>query len=105
MKKSLIALVATAMLASAIVTVPTQADARRRGAAIAAGIIGGLAVGAILSGAFGPPYYAYPYPYYYGPGPGYYYGPGFYYGPACFWRRAHVWTPYGWQWRRVRVCY
>ena len=96
MQKNLITLTAALAFATAAVTVPTTADARS--GRIAAGVIGGLAVGAIVGGALSQPYYYdYQYPaYYYGPGP-YYYGPG----PGCYWRR--VWTPYGWQ--RTQVCY
>jgi len=60
---------------------------------IAAGIIGGLAAGAIIGGAAAHA------------GPGYYYGPGpVYYGPRCWWRRERVWDGWGWRLRRVRVC-
>lgn len=55
-------------------------------------VLGGLAAGALIGGAYayGPGYYGY--------GPGYY-GPGYYgdYGPC--WRR--VGGPYGWHWARV----
>jgi len=69
MKKNLITLTAALAFATAAVAVPTTADAR--GGGVAAGIIGGLAAGAIIGGALARPYYYdYPYPaYYYGPGP------------------------------------
>jgi hypothetical protein len=90
--KTLIALT-TALAFAAAASISTPADAR--GGRIAAGIIGGLAAGAIVGGALSRPYY-YDYSY-----PAYYYGPGAYYGAGCYWRR--VWTPYGW--RPTRVCY
>ena len=45
------------------------------GGAVAAGLIGGLALGAIAAGSYG---YAYPATY------GGYYGPAFYDGPTCY---------------------
>ena len=78
MNKTLTALAAAATIAVAAVAVPTQADARRGGwhggghrhgggwRGYGPGIVGGLAAGALIGGA-----YAY--------GPGYYgYGPGYY---------------------------
>ena len=61
-------------------------------------MLGGLALGAIASGAYAAPYYYGPGPYYYGAGPAYY-------GPPCYWRRERIWDGYGWIVRRVRVCY
>lgn len=97
MKKTLTVLATAATLAIAAVSAPQQAEARGRGGAVAAGIIGGLALGAIAAGAAHS---------YYGPGPGYYaYGPGpVAYGPGCYWTRERVWTNWGWRFRRVRVC-
>jgi hypothetical protein len=81
------------------VAAPQPAEAR--GGHIAAGIIGGLATGAILGGIASSGYG------YYGPGYGYgpYYaaGPG-YYGPPCYWTRQRIWDGYAWQLRRVQVC-
>ena len=94
MKKTLIALAGAATIALSAITAPTPAEAR--GGALAAGIIGGLAVGAIVGGAVASPYY-------YGPGP-YYAAPYPYDAYGC-WRRERVWDPgYGWIVRRVRVC-
>ena len=97
MKKTLTALAAAATIAIAAVAVPQQAEAR--GGRIAAGIIGGLAAGAIIGSI------AANNGYYYGPGYGYY-GPGpVYYGPRCYVTRQRVWDGYGgWYLRRVRVC-
>jgi hypothetical protein len=93
MKKTLTALAAAATIAVAAVAAPQQAEAR--GGRIAAGIIGGLAVGAIIGSAVNSSHY----------GPGYYaYGPGPYYGPACYWTRQRVFDGFGWRWQRVRVC-
>jgi len=88
MTKSFTAIAAAATLGLAAIAAPQQAEAR--GGAVAAGIIGGLAAGAIIGSAVSHPYY-------YGPGP-------VYYGPTCWWRHERVWTPYGWRWRHVRVC-
>lgn len=89
-RKTLLALGAAATIAVGTVAAPSEAEAGRRGGAIAAGIIGGLALGAIIASAH--PYY------YYGPAP-------VYYGPRCYWQRQRVWDGYGWSWQRVRVCY
>ncbi len=65
------------------------------GGAIAAGILGGAALGAIVgsaSAAGGPPP---PPPYYpaYAPPP-----------PRCWWEPQQVWNGYGYVVQRVRVC-
>jgi len=95
--KTLTALAAVATIAIGAVAAPPQAEAR--GGRIAAGVIGGLAAGAIIGSAYrgyGP---------YYGYGPSYAYAPGPYYGyGGCFWRRERVWDGYGWRVQRVRVC-
>lgn len=61
MKKTLLALATSAVLAVATLA-PTPADARCRGCGVAAGVIGGLAAGAIIGGAIANsrPAYAYP---------------------------------------------
>jgi hypothetical protein len=51
MKKAIIAIAAATTLAAATMTVPTTADARCYGCGVGAGIIGGLAAGAIIGGA------------------------------------------------------
>ena len=88
----LTAVAAAATLGLATVAAPQPAEAR--GGAIAAGIIGGLAVGALIGAAAQGPYYGY--------GPAYY-GPGPYYG-GCYWTRQRVWDGWGWRVRPVRVC-
>jgi hypothetical protein len=106
MKQTLTALAAAAVLAVASVAAPQPAQARCFGCAVGAGIIGGLAAGAIIGSAARP--------YYYGPGyygyPGYAYAPGpVYYGPpppppSCYWTHSRYWNGYHWHWRRIRVC-
>lgn len=95
--KTLTVLAAALTLGLTTVAAPQPARAECIGCAVGAGIIGGLAVGAIIGSAVAPgPYY--------GP-PGYDYGPGpVYYAPACYWARQRIWTDWGWRWRRVRVC-
>lgn len=109
MKKAILAAVAAAALVATSVA-PQPAEAR--GGRIAAGVLGGLAAGAILGGAFGPRYYGPGYGYY-GPGYGYYgggYAPAYYggyapyYGGGCYVRRERFWDGYGWRVRRVQVC-
>ena len=97
MRKALtaIALAATFALASVAAPQPAKAD---DGGAIAAGIIGGLALGAIVgSAASGPHYYDYD--------RGYYYRPRhYYYRPHCWWEHDRYWNGWRWRWHRVRVC-
>ena len=94
MKKGLIAAVAAGAVGLTMVASMGDADAQRRyhrhgggGAGVAAGIIGGLAAGAIIAGATQPRYYE--------PAPAYgAYGDG--YGP----RRGCVEQQYVWSNRR-----
>lgn len=79
MTKFLTVLAAGSAVALASVAVPTTADARCRGCGIAAGVIGGIAVGAAIAGASNG-YYGSGYGYY-GPGYGYDYAPAYAYGP------------------------
>jgi anaerobic selenocysteine-containing dehydrogenase len=51
MKKTILAIAAAATLAGATLTAPTAADARCYGCAVGAGVIGGLAAGAIIGSA------------------------------------------------------
>jgi hypothetical protein len=90
---------AAACLAIAALALPTSAQAGD-GGAVAAGVIGGLAIGAMMGSAAAnnAPYYGgYNGPYYYQPAPAYY-------GPSCYWQRQRVWDGFGWRWSRVRVC-
>jgi hypothetical protein len=93
----LTALAAAATLGLAAVAAPQPAEARH-GGAIAAGVIGGLAVGALIGSAASAPYYGYAPGYYYG-GPAYYAGYG-----GCYWTRQRFWDGWGWRVRRVQVC-
>jgi hypothetical protein len=101
MKKTLIAVAAASTLAVASLATPQSAQADCWGCAVGAGVIGGLALGAII-GSAAHPYYG---PgYYYGPGP-VYYGPGpVYYRPDCYWVHRRWWDGWRWRWGRVRVC-
>jgi hypothetical protein len=73
-----------------------------RGWGVGAGIVGGLAAGALIAGAARPAY-GYGYPAY-----GYpvYGEPAYEYAPSCHLERRQVWIDdYRWTYRRVRVCY
>lgn len=70
-----------------------------RGWGVGAGVLGGLAAGALIAGAARPAYYpGYAYPAYGGP---VYEG----YEPACYIQRRQVWIDQQrWVYRNVRVC-
>jgi hypothetical protein len=111
MTKTLTVLAAAATLALAAVAAPQPAQARD--GQIAAGIIGGLAVGAILGAAVaGSQDYGHdrqyrhdrPEPHYYRPAPAYYRAAPAYYGPDCYWTQQRVWNGYRWQLRSAQVC-
>ena len=100
MKKSVLALAAAAMLAAAL---PSAAQARCHGCGVAAGVIGGLAAGAIIGGAIAG---RRPMPnrprrrrrraYYYEDDDD---------GPICHVEHRRVWVEgWGWRHRRVEVC-
>lgn len=92
MNKALIALAATATL---VVTAAAPTNARADGGRITAGVLGGLAAGAIIGSAIAPR------PYYYGPPPVVVYEDV----PACRLMRERVWVEgYGYRTRRVEVC-
>ena len=93
MMKTLTALTTAGVIAVAAVAAPAPAEARNEGA-IAAGVVGGLAAGAIIGSAVAPRYYA--------SEPAYYGGPYAY--SRCYVVRQKVWTDFGPRWRRVRVC-
>jgi hypothetical protein len=110
MHKSLVGLAAAAALGLAAVAAPAPANAGCYGCAVGAGIIGGVAAGAIIGSAIAnsppPP----PPPGYYPPPP----PPGAVYAapagyaalaPGCYWAKRQVWIEgYGYRWRTVQVC-
>jgi hypothetical protein len=107
MKTVLIALAAAATIAAGSLSAPTTAEARCHGCGIGAGIIGGLAAGAIIGGAVANSYPRY------APAPGYvvYDGYSAAYPVACpggYWaRRPIAFDAYGnpVRWSRARfIC-
>ena len=97
MQKTLTAFAAAGAMALATIAVPSTADAGCRGCGVGAGIIGGLAAGAIIGGAIANSAPAYPA---YGPAPGYvvYEGYGAPYPAACpggYWARRPLRDAYG----------
>lgn len=102
MKRIAIALTAAALVAAAL---PSSAEARCRGCGVAAGVVGGLAAGAIIGSAIAnsQPRYVEPV---YGPPPAEYVEPPEYVegGPVCHLERRRYWDGYGWRHRRVEVC-
>lgn len=92
MKKTLLALATTAVVATAAMA-PTAADARCRGCGIGLGILGGVIVGGAIANA-----YAYPRTYY--PVQGYEPYPAYYAGapvgcPGGYWARRPVYDRFG----------
>ena len=87
-----------AVAASMAFAAPAQAG---NGGAVAAGIVGGLAVGTILGAAAAQPRPVYPPP----PPPVYVEEPVYAAPPRCHWARGEpVWDGYRWVSSRVRVC-
>ena len=103
MKHTIIAFAAAATLAAAL---PSPAQARCHGCGVAAGVVGGLAAGAIIGSAIansGPTYVA-PAPVY-APPPAYVAPSGVYEGGVCHVENRRVWIEgYGWRSRRIEVC-
>src|SRR5471030_3435272 len=87
MHKSLLGLAAAASIGLASLAAPSNANAGCYGCAVGAGVLGGVAAGAIIGSAIAnspPPGYYYPPPPppgYYPPPPGYYPPPPAAYGP------------------------
>jgi hypothetical protein len=93
--KHAIAGLVTALTCSAMVT---ASPAQARSGDLAAGLLGGLAVGAIVGSAV-----AAPRPYYYAPAPVYVAPPPP--PPECYWTRGQpMWDGYRWVRPRVQVC-
>jgi hypothetical protein len=86
MRKFVTVLAIGGALALVSIAAATNADARWRGGGVAAGVIGGIAAGAIIAGAAnnGPYYGSYDY------SPGYEYGPSYGYAPGYAYE-----APYG----------
>jgi hypothetical protein len=104
MKRIVISLAAAALVAAAM---PSPAQAYCRGCAVGAGVIGGLAVGAIVGSAIAnsQPRYAEPEVVYAPPPPAYAVEPPEYVdGPVCHTERRQYWDGYGYRMRRVQVC-
>jgi hypothetical protein len=109
MTKTFTALAAAATIAVSLAGTATDASAQRGGGAFAAGLIGGLAAGAIVGSAIansgpGPAYVV-------APGPGYVVYPGYAAAvpaPGCYWTRMPLYDAYGnvvgWRGRPVVVC-
>jgi hypothetical protein len=100
MKQTVIAFAAAALVAAAL---PSSALARCNGCGIAAGVIGGVAAGALIGSAIAGP----PAPVYVAPPPpppsAVYYDEAD--APVCHVERHRVWVEgYGWRHRRVEVC-
>jgi len=95
MQKAILAIAAAATIAVGTLSAPTTADARCRGCGVGAGILGGLAAGAIIGGAI-----ANSGPRYYGPEPGYVVYDGYRarYPSDCdggYWARRRLHDRYG----------
>jgi len=109
MHKSLIGIVAATGIGLASLAAPSTANAYCVGCAVGAGVIGGVAAGAIVGSAIAnspppPPAYYPPPP----PPPGAYAPPPAYAAlpPGCHWGHRRVWDPaYGvWRVQTVQVC-
>ena len=90
MRKGLVLMLALAVGAGAAVvnSVPAQAENGQ----VAAGIIGGLAVGTLFGAAMAQPRYYAPAPVYVAP------------PPACYWMRGQpIWDEYRGVWYRPRI--
>src|SRR5262245_52783858 len=102
MKNTIVAFAAAVTLAAAL---PSSAQAHCNGCGVAAGVVGGLAAGAIVGSAIANsrPVYVEPAPVYVAPPPVYAVPPP-YEGPICHIERQQVWDGYGYRTRRIQVC-
>jgi hypothetical protein len=113
MKRTIVALAAAGLTAAAL---SSPAQAHCSGCGVAAGVIGGLAAGAIIGSAIAAPP---PPPVYVGPGAAYDYVPPAAYTPpppgdpdspdyvdgaSCHMERQQVWDGYAYHLRRVQIC-
>jgi hypothetical protein len=105
MKNTIFALAAAATLAAAL---PSSAQANCGGCGVAAGVVGGLAAGAIIGSAIANsrPAYVDPGPVYAAPPPppAYAEPPEYSGGPVCHTERRQVWDGYAYRIRRIEVC-
>jgi hypothetical protein len=95
MKNIILAVAAAATIAAGSMAVSSPAEARCHGCGVAAGVVGGIAAGAIIGGAI-----ANSQPRYYGPEPGYvvYEGYGRAYPTSCpggYWARRPLHDRWG----------
>ena len=102
MRHKLIALAVAALIGITAVSTPSKVEAHSNGWWIPGAVIGGIALGAIVSGAYRP-YYGYR-SYYYAPGPYYYYAPRpyYYYAPRPYYYGRYYYRPYRYYRRPVR---
>ena len=98
MTKVLTILATSGALALAAVAAPTAADARCRGCGVAAGVIGGIAAGAVIAGAANSRYYGS-----YDAAPGYAYEQG--YGYESYPAQAYDGPYYGYRYGRSTADY
>lgn len=93
MNPTILALGAATLLAAML---PNAAEARCRGCGVAAGVVGGVAVGALIGSALARPAYDPPPPRYYVVEEE---------EPVCYIERRRVWIEgRGWRSRRVEIC-
>src|SRR5882757_7447937 len=93
MTRGLIVLATVAAMGAAMGAATLPAQAGGNGGAVAAGVIGGLAVGGLLGAAAAQPRYYAPAPVYVAPPPS-----------RCYWARGEpVWDGYRGAWVRPRV--
>ena len=97
MNRALIVLAAAAAIGGAVLAAPQRAQAGSGD--VAAGIVGGLAVGTIIGAAAAQPRYYAPAPVYVERGPVYMAPP-----PRCYWTRGEpMWDGYRGVWVRPRM--
>ena len=101
-RSTFIALTAAALVAAAL---PSSAQAHCNGCGVAAGVVGGLAAGAIVGSAIANsgPRYVEPAPVYAAPPP-VAEPPEYADRPVCHMERRQVWDGYGYRMQRIEVC-
>ena len=85
---------------------PSSAQAHCDGCGVAAGVVGGLAAGAIIGSAIAnsQPRYVEPALVYDAPPSAYDEPPEYVEGPVCHMERRQVWDGYGYRIQRMEVC-